>query len=156
MTSNIGSREVAERGVSVGFATLSQKQHATTESEYRKHIERAFSPEFINRIDETILFAPLSASCAERIVHLEVEALRKRLRKLGYHLRITTAARRRLAQLGFSERYGARAIRRTVMEYIEEPIASMLIAKEIAPNSEIVIGATKGNIAIRQSRAMAV
>ena len=155
MTSNIGSREVAERGNSIGFGTPSQRLHTTAEAEYRRAAERAFAPEFLNRIDEVILFAPLSESNAEQIVQLEVQALRKRLERLGYRLRLTPTALRELAQKGFSARYGARAIRRTIVSEIEEPLASMIVAGEIAPNAEIVVGATKGKIAIRQQEAKA-
>ena len=155
MTSNIGSREVAERGSGIGFSTPSRRLTTTAEAEYRRAAERNFSPEFLNRIDEIILFVSLTEGDTERIVKFEVEALRKRLTSLGYYLRITPAATRRIAQIGYSERYGARAIRRTVVSEVEEPIAAMIIAGDIAPNSEIVVGATKGRITIRQSRAMA-
>ena len=155
MTSNIGSREVAERGNGIGFGTPSRQLHTTVEAEYRRAAERTFSPEFLNRIDEVILFASLSERNAEQIVRLEVTTLRQRLEKLGYRLRVTPTAMRELARLGFSSRYGARAIRRTVVGEVEEPIAAMIVAGEIAPNVEIVVGATKGKITIRQSRAMA-
>lgn len=155
MTSNVGSREVAERGASVGFDTLSRRERKTSEGEYLKFIERAFSPEFINRIDEVVLFAPLSESSAEQIASIEVEALRKRLGKLGYCLRLTPTALREVARMGFSERYGARAMRRTALREIEEPIATMIVAGEITPNAEIVVGVTKGRITIRQQKAIA-
>ena len=155
MTSNIGSREVAERGNSIGFGTPSRQLHTTAEAEYRRAAERTFAPEFLNRIDEVILFAPLSERDAEQIARLEIEVLRQRLLKLGYHLRLTPTALRELAQKGFSPRYGARAIRRTVVSEVEEPIATMIVAGEIAPNAEIVVGATKSKITIRLKSAMA-
>ena len=155
MTSNIGSREVAERGNSIGFGTQSQRLLSTAEAEYRRAIERAFAPEFLNRIDEVILFAPLTERNAEQIVQLEVQVLCKRLERLGYSLRLTPSALRELAKRGFSARYGARAIRRTIVSEIEESIASMIVTREIAPNAEIVVGATKGKITIRLKSAMA-
>ena len=148
MTSNIGSREVAERGEGIGFGTLSRKQHNTAEGDYRRAAERTFSPEFLNRIDEFVLFTPLSECDAERIVSLEVAALRKRLSKLGHRLRITPSALRELAQRGFSPRYGARALRRTVVEQIEERIAILLMQSSLAVGSEICIGASKGEFRI--------
>lgn len=148
MTSNIGSREVAERGEGIGFSTLSRKQHNTAEGDYRRAAERTFSPEFLNRIDEFVLFTPLSECDAERIVSLEVAALRKRLSKLGHRLRITPSALRELAQRGFSPRYGARALRRTVVEQIEERIAILLMQSSLAVGSEICIGASKGEFRI--------
>ncbi len=154
MTSNIGSREVAERGNGIGFGVGSRKLSTTTQAEYRRAAERTFAPEFLNRIDEIILFASLSESNAEQIVELEVEALRKRLKKLGYELRLTPAAIRELAQKGFSARYGARAIRRTLVEHIEEPIAAMIVEGELSAGDTITIGASKEEISIRRHKAV--
>ena len=148
MTSNIGSREVAERGDGIGFGTPSRKLHNTAEGDYRRAAERTFSPEFLNRIDEFVLFTPLSECDAEKIVGLEVAALRQRLSKLGHRLRITPTALRELAQRGFSPRYGARALRRTVVEQIEERIAILLMQSSLAVGSEICIGASKGEFRI--------
>lgn len=150
MTSNIGSREVAERGNSIGFGSTLQRLHSTAEAEYRRAAERTFSPEFLNRIDEVILFAPLSERDAEQIVRLEIKTLQQRIERLGYRLRLTASALRELAKQGFSPRYGARAIRRTIVREVEEPIAAMIVAGALAPDTEIVIGATKGKITIRQ------
>ena len=152
MTSNIGSREVAERGNSIGFGTPSQRLHTTAEAEYRRSAERAFAPEFLNRIDEVILFAPLTERHAEQIVRLEIEALRQRLERLGYRLRLTPTAQRELAQKGFSSRYGARAIRRTIVCEVEEPIATMIVSGEFRTNATITIGASKGEISIRHHK----
>ena len=152
MTSNVGSREVAERGNSIGYGATQRKLATTIEAEYRRAAERTFAPEFLNRIDEVILFDNLTERDAEAIVKLEVEALRKRLQRIGYTLRLTPSAVRELAQKGFSPRYGARAIRRTIVEQVEERIATMLIAGTLTTNEEIVVGASKGEILIRQRK----
>ena len=152
MTSNVGSREVAERNNTIGYGASSRKLATTIEAEYRRAAERTFAPEFLNRIDEVILFDNLTERDAEAIVKLEVEALRKRLQRIGYTLRLTPSAVRELAQKGFSPRYGARAIRRTIVEQVEEPIAAMLIAGELCASEDIVVGASKGEIAIRQRK----
>ena len=94
------------------------------------------------------MFSPLTERDAELIVRLEVEALRKRVAKLGYTLRVTPAALRELAQRGFSQRYGARAIRRTVVEQIEERIATLLVGGELSAGVEISVGAIKGEFRI--------
>ena len=148
MTSNVGSREVAERGSAIGFATPSQRLCSTAEVEYRRAAERTFAPEFLNRIDEIVLFTPLTERDAERIIRLEVEMLRKRVAKLGCDLRITPAALRELAQRGFSQRYGARELRRTVVEQIEERIAILLVDGTLKEGSQIVVGAIKGEFRI--------
>lgn len=149
MTSNIGSREVAERGKGIGFTTPSRSVHTSAEGEYHRAAERAFAPEFINRIDEIVIFSSLSEGCAEQIVRLEMEALRQRVERLGYRMRVTPTALRELARRGFSERYGARAIRRTVVCEVEEPLAAMVVRGELAPDAEIVVGVSKGMVRIR-------
>ena len=154
MTSNIGSKEAAERGNSIGFGTPSQRLHSTAEAEYRRSAERAFAPEFLNRIDEVILFAPLTERNAEQIVRLEIDALCKRLERLGYRLRLTPTAQRELAQKGFSARYGARAIRRTIVCEVEEPIATMIVSGKLSVGDTITVGATKNEISIRHRRAI--
>ena len=154
MTSNVGSHEVAGRGGGIGYVSHSRKLSTTLQTEYRRAAERAFAPEFLNRIDEIILFTSLSERNAEQIVRLEVGALRARLERLGYRLHITPAAIRELAQRGFSERYGARAIRRTVVEHIEEPIAAMIVNREIRSGEEITIGTSKGVFSIRNRKAV--
>ena len=155
MTSNIGSREIAERGNGIGFGVKSHKLPTTLQAEYRRAAERTFAPEFLNRIDEVILFAPLNERDAVKIVCLDIQELRKRLERLGYRLRLTPTALRVLAQRGFSTRYGARAIRRTIVCEVEEPIALMIVAGDIVPNAEIVVGSTKGKITIKQQEAKA-
>ena len=148
MTSNVGSREVAERGNGIGYATPSHSLHTTAEAEYRRAAERTFSPEFLNRIDEVLLFEPLTEASAERIVRLECERLRKRLHTQGYRLRISPATYRRLAEIGFSPRYGARALRRTIVEHIEEPIAALILRGEVTTSREICVGTTRGEFRI--------
>ena len=154
MTSNIGSREVAERGNGIGFCLSSRKLPTTQQAEYRRAAERTFAPEFLNRIDEIILFSALSEDNAEQIVRLEVESLRKRLKRLGYSLRLTPSALRELARKGFSPRYGARAIRRTVVEHIEEPISAMIVGGGLSAGDIVTIGASKGEISIRHRKAV--
>ena len=153
MTSNIGSREAMERSGVIGFSTPSQSLRISSEAEYRRAAERTFSPEFLNRITEVILFSPLDECDAEQIVRLEIEALRKRLERLGYRLRLTHAAQRELVQKGFSSRYGARAIRRTIVCEVEEPIATMIVKGELQVGATITIGASKGEISIRHRKA---
>ena len=148
MTSNIGSREVAERGGTIGFTTSSRQLSSSVKDEYRRAAERAFAPEFLNRIDEVLLFNSLAEEDAEGIVRLEVAKLRKRVAKLGYALRLTPAALRELAQMGFSQRYGARAIRRMVSEQIEERVAMLIADGKLEIGQDICIGAVKGRFRV--------
>ena len=155
MTSNIGSREATERGNGIGFGSASRKLATTFEAEYRRAMERSFAPEFLNRIDEVILFDSLAESDAEAIVKLEVDTLRERLQRIGYTLRITPSALRDIAQKGFSSRYGARALRRTMVEHIEEPISAMIVSGELLAGDTVIVGASKGGITIKRRRGIA-
>ena len=154
MTSNTGSREVAERGRGIGFNAPSLMLQSSAEAEYRRAIERTFAPEFLNRIDEVILFAPLTERDAESIVRLEISALRKRIERLGFGLQVTPTAVRELAKRGFSPRYGARAIRRIVVELLEVPISAMIMEGRLSAGEVIVAGATAGEIRFRQRKAV--
>ena len=148
MTSNIGSREVMERGGAIGFSTPSQSLNTSPEAEYRRAAERTFSPEFLNRIDEIVIFSPLNECDIEQIIKLELNTLRQRLLKLGYTLRLTSAAQRELAQKGFSHRYGARALRRIIVECIEEQITELIMRGELKIGSEICISSNRGEFRI--------
>lgn len=154
MTSNTGSREVAERGRGIGFNAPSLKLQSSAEAEYRRAIERTFAPEFLNRIDEVVLFAPLTERDAESIVRLEVSALRKRIERLGFGLQVTPTAVRELAKRGFSPRYGARAIRRIVVELLEVPLSAMIMEGHLSAGEVVVAGATAGEIRFRQRKAV--
>jgi ATP-dependent Clp protease ATP-binding subunit ClpC len=124
MTSNVGSREVGMRNP-LGYMVHDE---GSKRAEYRRAAEKSFSPEFLNRIDEILLFANLSERDADQIVRGEVASLRKRLKKLGYRLSVSSAVYREVVRLGFSRVYGARSLRRVVVEKIEEPIAHALLS----------------------------
>lgn len=129
MTSNVGSREATERSVQVGYTSPSQRdqRQAATDATYRKALERTFAPELLNRIDEVVLFRPLGRQEIAAIIRLELAGLKHRARALGYTLRITAGAEERLAAMGYTERYGARALKRTLTEQIEAPMAQLII-----------------------------
>ena len=99
MTSNVGSRDVVKKSVQVGYSTVSKSAtaSATPRCEYRKALEQTFAPEFLNRIDDIVLFRTLELSDVERIIELELQGLFERTRRLGYKVKITDGAKRRLA-----------------------------------------------------------
>lgn len=141
MTSNIGSREAARKAVQVGYATGSKEagEALTPQLEYRKALEQRFAPEFLNRIDDIVFFRPLEREDVERIVELELQALRERARKLGYRMRVTEGARQRLAAMGYERRYGARALRRTLLDQVEEPFSSLIIEGRLREGDTVVV-----------------
>ena len=152
MTSNVGSQAAARRPVQVGYATVSKQESAarTPETEYRRALEQTFPPEFLNRIDDIVLFRPLEIRDVERIVDLELQGLLGRTRRLGYRLRITRGARRRLAAMGYEARYGARALKRTLTDQVEEPLSSMIIDGRLREGDTVVVESDRsGGVRLR-------
>ena len=143
LTSNIGSRNITERVSQVGFNTPSKENNIalTPNAEYRKALERHFAPEFLNRIDDIVCFRSLTQKDIERIIELELEKILARASAQGYNITITAEAKRRLAALGYESRYGARALRRTLLDYIEEPLSALIIDGELTPESNVTIDA---------------
>ena len=147
MTSNVGSQAAARRPVQVGYATASKQESAarTPEAEYRRALEQTFPPEFLNRIDDIVLFRPLEIRDVERIVDLELQGLLGRTHQLGYRLRITRGARRRLAAMGYEARYGARALKRTLTDQVEDPLSSMIIDGRLREGDTVVVESDRGD-----------
>ncbi len=150
MTSNAGSREAAE-GTQVGYATASKQRSATEhpDTQYRKALERTFSPEFIGRIDEIVLFRELTDEQVQRIIDLELGHLLRRVEQLGYTLRVTTKARRRLAALAYERRYGVRALKRVLAKHIEEPLSEMLIDGSLDEGTTIMVDSSQSGIRLK-------
>lgn len=138
MTSNVGSRKLADAPPQIGYGVQSGAVKSRGRV-YEESIRQSFPPEFLNRIDDTIIFAELQAQDIEQIVSLELDAIFDRVTRLGYNIRITPSARREIAEVGFDKRYGARSLRRTLVELIEEPIANMIIEEEVQRGDTIVI-----------------
>ena len=145
MTSNVGSRAAAERAVQVGYATPSQHSLATDapRTAYRKALEQTFTPEFLNRIDDIIFFRRLEIPDVERIVELELRHLFDRTQRLGYKIRITDGAKRRLARMGYEARYGARALKRTLTDQVEEPLSLLIVDGKLHEGDTVVIESDK-------------
>ena len=129
MTSNAGARNAQEKRRRVGYNTPSEENNQDNQSidEYKRALERTFSPEFLNRIDETILFRSLTIKDIEQIINLELDSILQRTQEQGYNVEITAEAIRHLATIGYDSQYGARALRRTLLSYIEEPLSSFII-----------------------------
>ena len=141
MTSNIGTRQLKDFGSGVGFQTSSRQ--ATSGDNSRSVIEnalkKAFSPEFLNRIDDVVIFNSLSREDIGKIIDIELEHLFKRVEELGYKLRLTPEAKDRLADLGYDANFGARPLKRAIQKHIEDPLAEELIKGEIADGDIIEV-----------------
>jgi ATP-dependent Clp protease ATP-binding subunit ClpC len=142
MTSNVGSRALAARVPAVGYATsaTTYREATSRECEYRAALEHTFAPEFINRIDDIVIFNTLASEDVVRVVDLELAALKARAEKLGYTIEVSEAARGELAALGYEPDYGVRSLKRAIMDRIEGPLAQMIVSGDIVPGETIDIG----------------
>lgn len=141
MTSNVGSREVARKPLRVGYATPSKGAAPDTgpDGEYRRALERAFAPEFLNRIDDIVIFRTLDAGDVVRIIDLELQGLFTRTGRLGYKIKVTEGAKRRLASMGYEARYGVRSLRRTLAEQVEEPLSTLILDGKLRTGDTVVV-----------------
>ncbi len=145
MTSNAGSRSVVQKSVQVGYSTTSKSATAVAapSGEYRKALEQTFAPEFLNRIDDIVMFRTLEIADVERIIELELRGLLDRTRKLGYRVKITDCAKRRLAAMGYESRYGVRSLKRTLTDNVEEPLSELIIDGKLHEGDTVVVEADK-------------
>ena len=153
MTSNIGARQLQDFGTGVGFSTEAKK---TKESDDRRGViqnalKRAFAPEFLNRIDDVIVFNSLKRDDIHRIIDLELSKLFGRIESLGYGITITDAAKDFLVEKGYDEQFGARPLRRALQKYLEDPLAEEIINAQLQEGDRIEGDAMEGQdeLAIR-------
>lgn len=147
MTSNIGTRELKDFGAGVGFNTSITKERS--ESVIRKALNRQFSPEFLNRVDDIVTFNSLSRDNIMQIIDIELAAFYRRVQELGLTLKITEPAKTFVADKGYDRQYGARPLRRAIQTYIEDPLSELLLRNEDKHGGVLVIGIRNGEIDAR-------
>ena len=127
LTSNIGTRQISEFGHGIGFDTSAKKasRDEQTKSILQKALQKTFAPEFLNRIDDVIMFNTLSKEDINKIIELELKGLYARVNSLGFDLKITNAAKDFIAERGFDANFGARPLKRAIQKYLEDPMAEM-------------------------------
>ncbi len=128
LTSNVGTRQLKDFGAGIGFEAATQIDTKTGRSMLMKALERTFPPEFVNRIDNVITFDPLPHDALRRILDIEIDALKARLKQNGYTLRVSPTAKEQLLEKGDSKKYGARPIRRAVQTYLEDRITERMLS----------------------------
>ena len=144
LTSNIGTKELKEYGKGLGFANTTKRDLATSSREIvEKAIQKTFTPEFINRIDEQILFNSLTKENLEKIIEIELKSLYARVQQAGYTLKLTQGAKKFVANAGYDPQYGARPLKRAIQRYIEDPVAEAIITKSVAAAGTITLGLSK-------------
>ena len=145
MTSNIGARKLKDFGAGIGFGTASQK--AQEDSNAVKVIENAlkksFAPEFLNRIDDVVVFNTLDKEDISKIIDIELAKLLDRIEGLGYHLKLTKSAKDYIADKGFDKQYGARPLKRAIQKYIEDALAEEIITSQVQDGDKIIIDLDK-------------
>ena len=141
LTSNIGTRDLKDFGDGVGFGTNAKK--TTSDSRARSTIEsalkKAFSPEFLNRIDDIVIFNSLEQKDIRQIIDLELSKLYGRLEKLGYKVELTETAKEFISEKGWDRDFGARPLKRAIQKYIEDLLAEMLVNKQFSEGETVVL-----------------
>ena len=147
MTSNIGTRQLKDFGQGVGFNT---KARQTSSNEYIKSViqtalKKVFAPEFLNRLDDVVMFNALTREDIHKIIDLELEGLYDRINNLGYEVKLTSAAKDFIAEKGYDVQFGARPLKRAIQKYLEDPMAEVIIKADIKEGDVISVGFSKKN-----------
>ncbi|WP_417265393.1 ATP-dependent Clp protease ATP-binding subunit [Brumimicrobium sp.] len=139
MTSNIGARQLQDFGTGVGFGTAARAASADEDqkSVIQNALRKAFSPEFLNRVDDLILFKSLERDDIYKIIDLELITLYKRINELGYEIELQKEAKDFIVDKGYDSKFGARPLKRAIQKYIEDPLAEQIINSEIKEGDKI-------------------
>jgi ATP-dependent Clp protease ATP-binding subunit ClpC len=138
MTSNVGTRDL-KIGSKLGFVEpSSEDEYKTIKSSIEDAVKRLFNPEFINRIDDFIIFRKLNKEHIYQIIDIQLEELRKRLKDKSITLELTQGAKDFLVEKGYDEKFGARPLKRAIMQYVEDELAEVLLTGNVKPGTTIV------------------
>ena len=145
MTSNIGARKLKDFGSGVGFGTAAQKSQeaSNARSVIENALKKAFAPEFLNRIDDVVVFNNLEKEDIDRIIDIELAKLLERISELGYTLKLSKKAKRFIADKGFDKQYGARPLKRAIQKYIEDALAEEIIKSNVHEGDTITLDVGK-------------
>ena len=138
MTSNIGTKDLEHFGKGIGFKDEGGDE-TKQESILKKALKKAFSPEFLNRIDDVIIFKYLDKPEIEQIVEIELNRFIKRVKEVGYEVEITKNAKEFIVLKGLDRKYGARPIKRAIQKYIEDEMANLIIENNLEKGDKIFI-----------------
>lgn len=141
MTSNIGSRELKDFGQGVGFATKAKQSSVNehTKAVIQKALKRAFAPEFLNRIDDVVLFNALTREDIHKIIDIELKGLYDRVNTLGYNITLSDAAKDYVLEKGYDIQFGARPLKRAIQKYLEDPMAEAIIKSSLTEGDTLVV-----------------
>jgi ATP-dependent Clp protease ATP-binding subunit ClpC len=147
MTSNIGTRQLSEYGKGVGFDTRAKKDSTNTyaKSIIENALKKTFAPEFLNRVDDVVLFNSLEREDIGKIIDIELDGLIKRIKQLGYEVKISAKAKEYIADKGFDIQFGARPLKRAIQKYVEDPLAETIIKYQPKAGDVLTIGHSQKN-----------
>jgi ATP-dependent Clp protease ATP-binding subunit ClpC len=140
MTSNIGARDLKDFGTGIGFSTQSRRDNVDEimKGTIQNALRKAFSPEFLNRLDDVIVFNSLERADIHRIIDITLKNVFKRIEVLGYHVELTEKAKDFLAEKGYDPSYGARPLHRAIQKYLEDPVAEEILKGELGVGDTIL------------------
>ncbi len=140
MTSNIGVRDLKDFGAGIGFATKSRQasEEEIMKSTIQSALRKAFSPEFLNRLDDVIVFNSLQREHIHKIIDITLSKLFSRILALGYHVELTEKAKDFLAEKGYDQQFGARPLNRAIQKYLEDPVAEEILKGEVEEGGTIM------------------
>ena len=151
MTSNIGARQVKDFGSGLGFETASQKAQSSEieKGVIQKELKKTFSPEFLNRIDDIVIFNALEPKDIRLIVDIELLKLIKRVQKLGYEISVTDSAKDFIAEKGYDSKFGARPLNRAIQKHVEDLIAENVVNDTLKDQDKIIIDKNEDEDALK-------
>jgi ATP-dependent Clp protease ATP-binding subunit ClpC len=147
MTSNIGVRQLKDFGEGVGFATLSRQQSTDENNKavIEKALKRTFSPEFLNRIDDVVVFNALTKENIFEIIDILMKGVMKRLTNLGFSMELELDAKDFIADKGYDQQFGARPLHRAIQKYLEDPLAEEILNMNVKPGDVLLVTLDKEN-----------
>jgi ATP-dependent Clp protease ATP-binding subunit ClpC len=150
MTSNVGARKLQDFGAGVGFGTKAKVENLEEirNSVIEDSVKKAFSPEFLNRLDDIIIFKSLDKEDIKKIVEIPLNELKDRMKEMGYTIKLSSKLKEYLAEVGYDEKYGARPLNRAIQKYIEDPIAEKMIDGDVKEGDTIKLGYVKGDVTV--------
>jgi ATP-dependent Clp protease ATP-binding subunit ClpC len=151
MTSNIGARQLKDFGEGVGFATQARQDNAEENNKavIEKALKRTFSPEFLNRIDDVIIFNSLSKENIFEIIDILMKGVMARLSNLGFSLELSIEAKDFIAEKGYDSQFGARPLHRAIQKYLEDPLAEEILNSSIKAGDVVIAELDKENEKIK-------